>query len=80
MILLVSLWSASYVFAFIFMCRKDVYVLFSAEPADLLKRCVNTLAVGYSYSISDFVTDGLIILIPMPFVSLRRICYYWRLN
>lgn len=67
---LVGMWSASYVFAFIFMCRQDVEVLFM-DPSVLMQKCVDTLMVGYSYAISDFITDALIILIPIPFVRIH---------
>jgi uncharacterized membrane protein len=70
MITLISAWSLSYVFAFVFMCRKDVQTLFTSTE-NAVAKCVNTFAVGYSHSISDFITDALIILIPIPFVSVR---------
>jgi hypothetical protein len=66
---LIGMWSASYIFAFIFMCRQDVEVLFM-DPTILVQKCVDTLKLGYSYAISDFITDALIILIPIPFVRI----------
>ena len=65
---LIAMWSVSYIFAFMFMCRKDIQVLFM-NPELLQQKCVDTFMVGYSYSISDFMSDGLILLIPLPFVS-----------
>ncbi|KAK7182982.1 hypothetical protein PSPO01_11081 [Paraphaeosphaeria sporulosa] len=67
MITLISAWSISWIFAFVFMCRKDVQTLFT-NPENLTAKCVDTFAVGYSHSISDFITDALILLIPIPFV------------
>ncbi|KAF2119247.1 hypothetical protein BDV96DRAFT_642284 [Lophiotrema nucula] len=67
MITLISAWAISWTFAFIFMCGKEVQTLFT-NPENLLKYCVDTLAVGYSHAISDFITDALIILIPIPFI------------
>ncbi|KAF2187321.1 hypothetical protein K469DRAFT_725367 [Zopfia rhizophila CBS 207.26] len=68
MVTLIGMWTTSYTFAFVFMCRIDVQVLFT-DPESMIQKCVNTLMFAYSYSISDFISDVLIILIPIPFVS-----------
>ncbi|KAL1601466.1 hypothetical protein SLS60_006381 [Paraconiothyrium brasiliense] len=67
MITLISAWALSWIFAFVFMCRLSVQTLFTS-PENLEAKCVDTFMVGYSHSISDFVSDALIILIPIPFV------------
>lgn len=51
-----------------FPCGRNVESYF-VNPDEWAERCVDTLTLGYSYSISDFTSDGLIILIPVPFVS-----------
>lgn len=68
MMVLIGTWAGAFLFTFVFMCGTSVQVLFIA-PEEMIQRCVNTLMVGYSYSISDFISDGLILLIPVPFVS-----------
>lgn len=69
MITLMGLWAASFTFAFMFMCKGKFEILFTDLMA-VMVQCVDTFMVGYSCSISDFVCDALIILIPLPFVSL----------
>ncbi|KAF2258878.1 hypothetical protein CC78DRAFT_477090 [Lojkania enalia] len=72
MIALTTMWAISYTFTFIFMCKGDFNVLFY----DLLavqEKCVDTFKVGYSFSISDFVSDVLILLIPIPFIWQLRL-------
>jgi hypothetical protein len=39
---------------------------------ELLSKCINPFVYMYALSISDFITDGLILLIPIPLV--------WRLH
>jgi hypothetical protein len=68
MIVLIALWSVSFTFTFMFMCKGKFEVLFYDLMAVMVE-CVDTFKVGYSCSISDFVGDALIILIPIPFVS-----------
>ncbi|KAF2278032.1 uncharacterized protein EI97DRAFT_432117 [Westerdykella ornata] len=67
MITLMGLWATSYTFAFMFMCKGNFEILFTDLLA-VMEQCVNTFMVGYSCSISDFISDALIVLIPIPFV------------
>jgi hypothetical protein len=50
------------------MCKGKFELLFTDLEATMTQ-CVDTFKVGYSCSISDFVGDALILLIPLPFVS-----------
>lgn len=68
MITLIGLWSLAYTFTFMFMCKGKFEVLFTDLLA-AMSQCVNTFLVGYSCSISDFIGDVLIVLIPIPLVS-----------
>jgi hypothetical protein len=45
-----------------------VQTLFTS-PENLAAKCVDTFMVGYSHSISDFISDALILVIPIPLVS-----------
>ncbi|KAF2269567.1 hypothetical protein CC78DRAFT_422505, partial [Lojkania enalia] len=67
MIVLISLWSAGFCLAFMWMCKGDFNAAFQ-PPAVLMQKCVNTVMLGFAFSVSDFVTDVIIISIPMPFV------------
>ena len=68
MIALIGSWAIAYFFTFLFMCRGKFEVLFTDLLA-AMAQCVDTFKVGYSCSISDFVGDVLIVLIPIPMVS-----------
>ncbi|ORY19203.1 hypothetical protein BCR34DRAFT_582383 [Clohesyomyces aquaticus] len=68
---LVGMWATAYTFAFMLPCMPDIQVYF-VDPENWATKCVNTLMLGYSYAISDFITDILVILIPIPFI--------WRLH
>lgn len=72
MIALIVVWSFIYTFTFIFMCGTRFDVLVGESEDDPAIYCVDTLKVGYSYAISDFISDVIIILIPIPFVSARE--------
>lgn len=70
-IVLVTLWSIGYTFTIMFMCKGRFRILFTDLIATM-EYCINILLVGYSYAISGFVIDALIILVPLPFVSERN--------
>lgn len=64
-IVVIALWIGGYTFAFMFACK----VNFSAwwtSAISLITNCVDTLNLLYSYAITDFITDALIILLPIP--------------
>lgn len=63
-----GMWVTAYTFAYIFMCRIHVQTLFT-DLRNMAVKCLDTYAVAYSHLISDFTSDALIILIPIPFVS-----------
>lgn len=69
MITLIALWAGVSMFVFVFMCGTSFQTLFQSIPQDLAVKCVDTLKVGWQYAIADFASDGLIVLIPIPFVS-----------
>jgi hypothetical protein len=72
MIILIAIWSVVYIFTFIFMCGTRFDVLVGESEDDPSIYCVDMLKVGYSYAISDFISDAIIVLIPIPFVSVRK--------
>lgn len=72
MIILVVIWSVAYAFTFIFMCGTRFDVLVGESEDDPAIYCVNILRVGYSYAIPDLISDMIIILIPIPFVSVKK--------
>lgn len=70
MITIISLWAGGFTLTFLSMCKGDWQVLFIDIEATL-EKCVDTLELGYALAISDFITDALIIIIPLPFVSIE---------
>jgi hypothetical protein len=70
MIIIISLWAGAFTLTFLSMCKGSWQVLFTDIEA-ALEKCVDTLELGFSLAISDFITDALIIVIPIPFVSVE---------
>jgi hypothetical protein len=68
MITIVALWATGYTITLIFMCKGRFEILWSDLIA-MMDYCMNILKVGYSYAVSDFILDALIIMLPLPFVS-----------
>lgn len=64
----IGMWSTSFVFTLIFMCGTQIQTLFT-ELENMAIRCTDTYAVGYGLSVSGFISDTLIIIIPIPYVS-----------
>ena len=68
MIVLTTLWSLAFCLALMWMCKGDFQAAFQS-PAIAAAKCVDAPLLGYAFSVSDFVSDVLIILLPLPFVS-----------
>ena len=67
------LWTLAYTFAKVFTCGRHSFearTFWDFEYSDQV--CVDSLTLGYSFAITDLITDGLIALIPIPLV--------WRLQ
>ncbi|KAF2726648.1 hypothetical protein EJ04DRAFT_452918 [Polyplosphaeria fusca] len=65
---IIGMWAVAFTFTYMFMCGVDYDIMWNAETQVVLQKCVNTFMVAYSHSISDFITDALVILIPLPFI------------
>ena len=65
MIVVVIAWMIGYFFTLLFLCGTDfkAYWTTSATEAD---DCLPTFAVHLGYACSDFITDVLTILLPIP--------------
>lgn len=68
MMCVVGMWSISFFFANLFACGTR-FSAYWGSTIDLITKCVKTLKLLYGLSVSDFVTDLIIIITPMPFVS-----------
>ena len=51
-------------------CSTHLNITWHVAPELVQESCVNTFMLAYSHSIIDFVTDFVVITIPLPFVSL----------
>ncbi|KAF2726542.1 hypothetical protein EJ04DRAFT_396744, partial [Polyplosphaeria fusca] len=71
-ITLVGMWAIAYTFAFMLPCMPNIQVYF-VNPDNWIYECIDTLTLGYSYAISDFISDALVILIPVPFIWQLRL-------
>ena len=71
MIFVTAGWTVSFFFAHLFACG----INFSAwwgSPIDLISKCVKTEKLLEALAISDFLTDAIILVIPLPLVRFRR--------
>ncbi|OCL09075.1 hypothetical protein AOQ84DRAFT_376166 [Glonium stellatum] len=72
MICTIFLWSGGFLFSFIFAC-KGHFTAWWASASSLITNCVNTLELLYAFAISDFITDSIIILLPLPMIWKLRL-------
>ncbi|KAI1196094.1 hypothetical protein F5X97DRAFT_224956 [Nemania serpens] len=71
MIWFIALWTTAFFFAQLFGCRLDFYAYWRSTN-DLLTKCVQTKQLFLALSITDFITDVVLIIIPLPLI--------WKLN
>ena len=67
MIGIVGTWTVGFFFTFLFECGTDYWALWSTLN-DLLTHCVNDILFQKVMSVSDVVTDALILALPLPVV------------
>lgn len=68
MILIVSAWSLSFFLSFLFACRGDFSAWWSSV-VNFVSHCVDTEVLLLALAISDFLTDFIIVVMPLPMVS-----------
>jgi hypothetical protein len=73
MILIVVIWDLGFTLTFLSACRSNFRAHWATVTAkEITVKCINTFLMMYALSISDFITDVLILLIPIPMI--------WRLH
>ncbi|KAB8290714.1 hypothetical protein EYC80_008353 [Monilinia laxa] len=72
MMVLVGLWNLAFWFSFIFACRGH-FSAWWGSTIDLISQCVATFNLLYALSITDFVTDAIVLLIPLPLLWKLRL-------
>ena len=71
MIAIVCAWTIAFFFTVFFECGTDFRYLWG-RLLDLLTHCTDDVMYLKSYAISDVITDGLILVMPIPTVSANR--------
>ena len=72
MIALILLWTTAFFFTVLFECRTDFKYLWSTLH-DLLTHCSDDVLYQKAMIISDVITDALIIVMPLPVVSICQL-------
>jgi hypothetical protein len=72
MLVIVAMYGISLTFATIFACGVHVDIWWASAGAALKERCINTQMLTYAQTVSDFIIDGIILVIPIPLI--------WRLH
>ena len=68
LIVLVSLWMTAFFFTSLFQCRSNFWANYGSA-AEIQANCIDTTQMVFVLSITDFITDVIIICIPIPLVS-----------
>ncbi|KAF2812872.1 uncharacterized protein BDZ99DRAFT_568176 [Mytilinidion resinicola] len=68
MLTIVFTWTVGFFFAYVFGCGTTFDVYWAGAGADIIAKCVDTQMMMYALSLSGFLCDALIILIPIPLV------------
>ena len=69
LIVLIWIWGVAYFFSFLFICPGHPTAYWTTLRTEK-EFCINTVLLHNAYGVSDFVLDVLIILLPIPLVSL----------
>lgn len=72
LLVIVAAWSISFFFATLFECRLSFWAVWGST-IDLITQCVESMQLVLALCITDFMTDVIIICIPIPLVSLTRL-------
>ena len=68
---IVVAWTVSFFFAQMFACGIHFEYLWTTFPNQLNHgKCVKTLIMQNAFAISDFITDLIVLVFPLPFVSM----------
>ncbi|KAF2713983.1 hypothetical protein K504DRAFT_498779 [Pleomassaria siparia CBS 279.74] len=68
-IISIVLWDLGFSFTLIFSCKGHVSTYWGTKTSkELTAKCINPFIYMYALSIADFITDGIILLIPIPMI------------
>jgi hypothetical protein len=71
LMVVMALWSVAFCFGTVFECGTNFGIIWG-PTLTMIQKCVDTMLMIYAFCISDFITDAIIILIPVPLI--------WKLN
>lgn len=69
LLVFVGLWTVAFFLSNLFQCRLQFWAFFGSTM-DLVNNCPGTMYIDLSLCVTDFVTDLIILAIPVPLVSL----------
>lgn len=70
---LIISWTVAFFFALVFICGTDFSAYWTSTTVERA-RCVDTNILHNAFAISDPITDIIVILLPLPMVSLYQSC------
>ncbi|KAM3067971.1 SNARE-binding exocyst subunit S6 [Clarireedia jacksonii] len=65
MMILITLWTLGFGFTCIFPCKTD-FSAWWGPTKDLIKKCISPFDLLFALTLSDFITDALVLIIPLP--------------
>ncbi|KAI0390770.1 hypothetical protein F5Y17DRAFT_461445 [Xylariaceae sp. FL0594] len=68
MIVFVLSWMLGFLFAFLFQCRTNFWALWTT-PNAIAAHCVSDTPINLAFTITDFIGDVIIFIIPIPMVD-----------
>lgn len=69
---LIGLWTVAFFFATVFYCKTNFFAIWGSA-LDLMTFCTKGMLRSLALCISDFITDVVIIVFPIPLVSVAEI-------
>jgi len=67
--IIILLWAIAFCFTQFFSCRKNISNAWNTTKS-LATKCINTRMQAFAFATSDFITDVIIICVPIPMVRI----------
>jgi hypothetical protein len=68
LIVLAIMWMVAFTLTFIFQCRLNMWAYWSSLP-DILEHCLNDGPINIAFTVTDFIGDLIVFVVPIPMVS-----------
>jgi hypothetical protein len=66
--IIILMWAVAFCFAQFFSCKANVSNAWNTTKS-LATKCINTKKQAFAFATSDFITDFIILVVPIPMVS-----------